>query len=438
MKRNRLVLTVTSILLLCAMTFSFVGCAVQSEADTNEKAEVNKEQLSVTKKLSEGIRPNAVRINDLSPVDNKKYADFAVRLFKESEKSGENTLISPLSVIYALSMTANGAKGETLRQMEEVLGMSKDELNSYLFSYVRALPQGDSYKLTLANSVWFKDSENFKVNEDFLQTNADYYGADIFKAPFNEETLRDINSWVNENTDGMIPEILDEIPPMAVMYLVNALTFEADWIDQYDKDSVRESTFTKEDGRSETVEYMNGSEDCYLEDENAVGFMKYYKGKKYAFVAMLPDEGVSVSEYAASLDGEKLCNILKNKSEHKVLTKIPKFTADYSVNLNTILSSMGIKDAFDGAKADFTGLGNSDDNNLFIRRVLHKTHIEVGELGTKAGAATAVEIALKGSVSHTPPKAVYLDRPFVYMLIDCENNIPFFIGTMMDPTASAK
>jgi len=166
--------------------------------------------------------------------------------------------------------------------------------------------------------------------------------------------------------------------------------------------------------------------------------MKYYKGKKYAFVAMLPDEGVSVSEYAASLDGEKLCNILKNKSEHKVLTKIPKFTADYSVNLNTILSSMGIKDAFDGAKADFTGLGNSDDNNLFIRRVLHKTHIEVGELGTKAGAATAVEIALKGSVSHTPPKAVYLDRPFVYMLIDCENNLPFFIGTMMDPTASAK
>jgi len=442
MKRNRLVLTVTSILLLCAVTFSFVGCAAQSETETNkkaetqtetkEKAEVNKEPLSVTKKLSEGIRPNAVNANTLSPADNKKYTDFAVRLFKESEKSGENTLISPLSVIYALSMTANGAKGETLRQMEEVLGMSKDELNSYLFSYARALPQGDSYKLTLANSVWFKDSGDFTVNEDFLQTNADYYGADIFKAPFSDETLRDINNWVNENTDGMIPEILDFIDPMAVMYLANALAFEADWDEKYYEGSISEGTFTGEDGKTEVVEMMYGSESSYLEDSNATGFIKYFNGEKYAFAALLPDEGVSVSDYVASLDGEKLYSILESKKEARVLTKLPKFETDFKVDMKDVLFSLGMKDAFDGAKADFTNLGTYEPINIHISRVLHKTHIEVGPQGAKAGAATAVEfLGMGGPTILEPLKEVYLDRPFVYMLIDCENNVPFFIGTVM-------
>jgi len=441
MKRNRLVLTVTSILLLCAVTFSFVGCAAQSEAETSkktetqtetkEKAEVNKEPLSVTKKLSEGVVPNAVNANTLSPADNKKYTDFAVRLFKESEKSGENTLISPLSVIYALSMTANGAKGETLRQMEEVLGMSKDELNNYLFSYARALPQGDSYKLTLANSVWFKDSGDFTVNEDFLQTNADYYGADIFKAGFDEQTLRDLNAWVNENTDGMIPKILDEIDPMSVMYLINALTFDAKWESIYYENEVFESVFTREDGKTEKVELMDGSGNYYLEDENAVGFIKYYKGRNYAFAALLPDEGVSVSDYVASLDGEKLYSILTNLKKDQVLTKIPKFKTDYSVEMSEILESLGMKDAFVFNKADFTGLGSSDMGNLYIGRVLHKTHIEVGEIGTKASAVTLVDVACGASPPPTSPKEVYLDRPFVYMLIDCENNVPFFIGTVM-------
>ena len=177
---------------------------------------------------------------------------------------------------------------------------------------------------------------------------------------------------------------------------------------------------------------MYGSEGTYFEDEKATGFMKRYKGGKYAFVAMLPNEGVSVSEYIASLDGESLNALLANPQYGTVHTSIPKFETEYKVEMSEILQDMGMTEAFDMYNADFEGLGTSTGGNIYISRVLHKTFISVGEKGTKAGAATIVEMKDGAAAEPTEPKEVYLDRPFVYMLVDCENNIPFFIGTMMD------
>ena len=416
MKKTRISLVIISLLLVCAMAVNLTGCTMKVQA----------------KDLMEGITPNNVdALDDLSS-QNADVTDFAIRLFKASNENGKNTLISPLSVLCALAMTANGAEEETLAQMEEVLGMTTDELNLYLYSYMKNLPQGDKYKLSLANSIWFTEDERFTVNQDFLQTNADYYGADIYKAPFDKQTLKDINNWVKQNTDGMIPEILDQIPPEAIMYLVNALAFEAEWSEIYEKHQVKDGEFTKEDGTKQDVKFMYGSEGTYFEDEKATGFMKRYKGGKYAFVAMLPNEGVSVSEYIASLDGESLNALLANPQYATVRTSIPKFETEYKVEMSDILQSMGMTEAFDIYNADFEGLGTSTGGNIYISRVLHKTFISVGEKGTKAGAATIVEMKDGAAAEPTEPKEVYLDRPFVYMLVDCENNIPFFIGTMMD------
>ena len=416
MKETRISLVIISLLLVCAMAVNLTGCTMEVQA----------------KDLMEGITPNNVTAMDDFSSQNADVTDFAIRLFKASEESGKNTLISPLSVLCALAMTANGAEEETLQQMEEVLGMTTEDLNLYLYSYMKNLPQGDKYKLSLANSIWFTEDERFTVNQDFLQTNADYYGADIYKAPFNEQTKKDINNWVKQNTDEMIPEILDRVPVDAIMYLVNALAFEAEWSAIYKKDQVREGVFTKEDNTKQNVDFMYGSEGTYLEDENAAGFMKYYKGGKYAFVAMLPDEGVSVSDYIASLTGESVNALLTNPQHTTVYTAIPKFETEYSVEMSEILKDMGMPKAFDPNNAEFEGLGTSSAGNIFISRVLHKTFISVGEKGTKAGAATVVEMADGAAAEPQEPKEVYLDRPFVYMLIDCENNIPFFIGTMMD------
>ena len=414
--KTRISLVIISLLLVCAMAVNLTGCTMEVQA----------------KDLMEGITPNQVNAHDdLSP-QNAEVTDFAIRLFKASEVSGKNTLISPLSVLCALAMTANGAEEETLAQMEDVLGMTTAELNLYLYSYMQNLPQGEKYKLSLANSIWFTEDERFTVNQSFLQTNAEYYGADIYKAPFDKQTLKDINNWVKQNTDDMIPEILDKIPDEAIMYLVNALAFEAEWMEIYEKQQVRDGKFTKEDGTKQNVEFMCSTEGTYLEDENAIGFKKYYKGGKYAFVAMLPNEGVSVSEYIVSLTGESLNALLSNPQYGTVHTSMPKFETEYTVEMAEILKGMGMTEAFDMYNADFEGLGTSTAGNIYISRVLHKTFISVGEKGTKAGAATVVEMADGAAAEPQEPKEVYLDRPFVYMLIDCENNIPFFIGTMMD------
>ena len=372
----------------------------------------------------------------ISPVileeQNVAVTDFAVRLFQQSMKAGENTLISPLSILAALSMTANGADGETLSQMESVLGMPAEELNAYMYAYMQGLPKANAGKLALANSIWFTDDEKFTVNRGFLQTNADYYGAGIYETPFNNTTRKDINLWVKENTDGMVKDLLDEIPEEAIMYLVNSLAFEAEWQKVYEEVQVREAIFTKDNGDKQKTELMYASENVYLKDEHAKGFMKYYEGNQYAFVALLPEEGISVDAYVHSLTGEKIRALLENAESTSVDTAIPKFETEYEVEMSDILKGMGMPLAFDPDFADFTRLGTHGDGNIYINRVLHKTFLSVAEKGTKAGAATAVEMVTESAMEmKEEPKEVILDRPFVYMLVDFDQQIPFFIGTVM-------
>ncbi len=411
---NRKHFAAIGLILILSLLFSMTGCAPSVQA----------------KDLMEGVTPKDVGSTEDLSVGSAPITDFAIRLFAASQEEGENTLLSPLSVLYALAMTANGAGGDTLAQMELVLGMETQALNQYLHSYMEQLPQENDYKLCLANSVWFTDDERFTVKEDFLQCNADYYGADIYRAPFNNSTCKDINNWVREKTNNRIPEILDEIPEDAVMYLVNALAFDAQWDVIYKKSQVHSDTFTAADGMEQTAEFMYGEEMHYLEDEYATGFIKYYKDRKYAFAALLPNENVSVSDYISSLNGVHLNELLSNPQQTIVNTSIPKFETQYSVEMSSILQDMGITAAFDKSTADFSGLGSSTGGKIYISRVPHKTFISVAEKGTQAGAATAVEFVVEAAPMST--KTVYLDRPFVYMLIDCETHIPFFIGTLSD------
>lgn len=365
-------------------------------------------------------------------------SDFGVRLFRTGVEEGKNTLISPLSVLYALAMTANGADGDTLAQMEAVFGMDCENLNSFMLAYMDHLPEAKDYKLHSANSVWFKGDPNFSVEQNFLQTNADYYGAGIYKAAFDAGTRNDINNWVKEHTDGMIPQIIDEIPETAVMYLVNALAFEARWEEIYDEFQVREGRFTTEDGTRQNVDMMHSEESAWLEDDKATGFIKYYQDRRYAFVALLPNEGISIAEYVGSMTGERLLELLSNPEDTTVFASIPRFETEYDTEISEVLQEMGMTDAFDRQTANFSRLGvyTGDGVNVYINRVLHKTCISVAEQGTRAGAATAMEMNADGAVIMEESREVILDRPFVYMLIDCETNLPFFIGTMMDMEAN--
>ncbi len=400
-------------LLAAACFLGTTGCASQSIAATDLTKNVKK-------------TPQVICLDeDALTQTTGAMTGFGVKLL-QSEMENENPLLSPLSILAALSMTANGAAGETKTQMEQTLGADTGSLNAY-FSMLQA-SLGNDKQLKAANSIWMKDTDTLHVEDAFLQKNADFFGAGIYSAPFDDSTKTAINDWVSKHTDKMIPKILDEIPSDAVMYLVSALAFDAKWDRPFKSYEVWDGAFTARNGQEQTGDFLHGAVGQYLSDEHAEGFLKPYADGKYAFAALLPDETTSIDDYVNQLTGERLHAILASPIDESVEIALPKFKAEFSAELSENLKALGMTDAFDGANADFTALGTSDEGNIYISRVLHKTFIQVDEEGTKAGAATAVEATTESAALY--PHSVILNRPFVYMIVDLETGLPIFLGAL--------
>lgn len=408
-----------SIALAAVLTFSLTSCFFTKASVTD---------------LMSGIKPAAVEKPTGEEAFLSEQANFATELFASVSDGKTNTLISPLSVALALGMAANGAGGETLEEFESLFGgMSVDELNRQFASLTASLTNGDKYKLDIANSIWMKNDDSLAVKDSFLQAGADYFDADAFKIDINDGAVKKINEWVSENTDGMIEKMIDELDPATVMVLINTVLFDAEWQDVYTERNLTEGTFTASNGERREVTMMNSTESTYIETENATGFIKNYEKGKYKFVALLPNEDVSLSELIDSLDGESLIGLSKNALKGcTVVAKLPKFEYDYGIELNDILASMGLTDAFSPEEADFSGISDrAEELMLYISRVLHKSSIVVGPQGTKAAAATTMEV-LCGSAAPTDIKYVTLDRPFMYMIIDGTTSLPIFMGAVTD------
>lgn len=358
---------------------------------------------------------------------------LGLSLLQTHLQSEEDGLISPLSILYALGMTMNGAAGETLEQMESALRGTAADWNTYL-SYLLEDTEEHQGELHLANAIWLRDEENrLTVKESFLQTVTDYYHAPAYAAPFNESTVKDINSFIKKHTDGMIEEVLDEISHLAVMYLVNALGFEAEWMDAYNEYQVREGVFTNAAGEAQTVDFLHSAEHTYISCNGADGFLKYYRGGDYAFAALLPPEGQSAEDYVAALTADALCEALKNHRYRDVIAAIPQFEQRTSMELSEALKAMGMTDLFHEDNADLSAMGSSTLGNLYVSRVLHETAISVTPQGTKAGAATVVEV---NDAAAAPPEEepveVILDRPFLYLLVETNTMTPLFMGVLGD------
>ncbi|MGN0330607.1 MAG: serpin family protein [Kineothrix sp.] len=429
MMRKRSRMAALGILLSLTALFCLTGCG-KASGEEKELPEEEKAGPQI-QELTAGLKGDtATEEPQAAEGEMEALADFGVRLFQQSLEEGKNTLISPLSAALVLGMAANGARGETLSQMEEVIGLPIDRLNASLYVYRKNLPEGERYQVRTANSVWFREDASLAVEEDFLQAAMDWYDGEVFRAVFDDAAVKAVNDWVSENTHGMIKEIMGEASREAVMYLINALTFEAQWERIYYDHQVSEGVFTREDGTEQAAELMYSEEYSFLEDERATGFMKYYSEGKYAFAALLPHEGTDLSDYASSLTGEGLKKLLAGAQETEVRTRIPRFQCEYSVEMGKILMAMGMTRAFEMENADFSGIGSFKEGNLCISRVLHKTFIQVDTEGTRAGAAALTEVA--AGASPTEPKEVYLNRPFLYMIVDCETYTPLFIGAVMD------
>ena len=338
-------------LLASACVLAASGCAAKSASVENLMKDTKKEQTE--------------SLYDTSVVQDTATAltGFGIKLLQNAMAEA-NPLVSPLSVASALSMTANGAVGETKTQMEQTLGADTGSLNAY-FSVLQTYLK-DNQQMKLANSIWMKDTDTLHIEDAFLQQNANVFGAGIYSAPFDDTTKTAINNWVKENTDGMIPEIIDKIPTDTVMYLVNALAFDAKWASVFQSSDVWDGTFIARDGRKQTGAFLHGEVGQYLHDEHAEGFLKPYEGGRYAFAALLPDETTSIEDYVSRLTGEQLHAILTSPGDETVEIAMPKFKSEFSAELSDSLQALGMTDAFDGEKADFTALGTSDEGNICI------------------------------------------------------------------------
>ncbi len=433
-----------SLVLAAALLLSLVACGRNPAAQTTTAQQPAEITQAPTQALIPG--PKKVQAADLlenftpQPVEEKK-ADAAyiqaaytwsARIFQktyQAEEADKTLLISPLSILTALAMTANGAGGNTLKEMEALLGsgsLSLAELNAYLHTYLNTLPSSEMAKFSFANGIWFKDVERFVVEDAFLQKNVNYFDAAIRKAPFDDSTVQEINQWVDLHTDHMIPSLLSELSEDTLMLLINALVFDAKWEVPFDRAEAIKGPFANLEGGEDQAEYMYGTEYLYLEDENTIGFMKEYKGDSYRFVALLPKDEKGFESWIDGISGESLQALLAGVSREKTYISLPKFSYDYSTGLTKVLHDLGMKDAF-GDSADFRGI--SEETKLYISNVIHKTHIDLDSDGTRAAAVTAVTLDSATAIEE-PPKEVYLTRPFVYMIIDTATNLPIFMGTV--------
>lgn len=353
------------------------------------------------------------------------YMDFAANLLKNSS-SDESVVLSPLSLYTALSMTANGASGKTLRELEKAMGqdLNISEINTfihYLNERVKVLNNEEGY-VNSANSLWIRD--NYSVKAQFLQTVVNYYDAEVFRTELKAE---EINSWIENKTDGEITDMLSALDKDTALVLVNALLFDDEWLTPYEENDVYDAGFRGINGE-EFVSFMSSNE-MLIESKDAKGMIKSYKNTPCKFVAILPDEKISIDEYVESLSGAKLENLLNSASGvNRCVAHVPEFNLRSKLSLNETAKTMGMKLMLTD-EANFDALTMSE--NLKVTDILQESFVDVSPKGTKAGSSTAIAVK-PGASSATESDIVSLvfDRPFVFMIVENESNLPLFIGTV--------
>jgi len=364
----------------------------------------------------------------------KASADFSLDLFKRcvaAKGKNANVTVAPMSVMTALSIAANGAKGKTAKQMRAVLGdgASMAQINQNLSWYNSKLVNKKKAKLRSANAIWYHNGTYLKVRKAFMKAAKRYYQANIAAADFSDPaTTASINAWVAKQTNNMIKQVIDRLDKQDRLAIVNALYFDAEWADPYEKGSAVKASFHAANGKERTVQMLHGTEHTYISGKNETGFVKPYAAG-YSYVALLPKEGMSLKKYVSTLNGSTFRRLISRATTDTVYTALPKYSISYTnEEMEKQLAAMGMPKAF-APTANFTGMATDASGNLYLGKVIHKTKIRLDEQGTKAAAVTAV-VAKANAAFNPDPKTVTLDRPFVYAIIDNTTKLPVFMGTV--------
>ena len=370
---------------------------------------------------------------------------FGFELLHKLFQSGgdESIFISPLSISLALAMTYNGAAGDTQAAMAEALdlaGRSLEEVNTGYSQLLENLLSSDpEVELNIANSLWAREGREFY--EDFLQRVRDSYQAECETLDFvgdPQGSVDTINGWVDTNTKGKIPKIVDFLSPDTAMVLLNAIYFKGAWDGKFDPADTENKPFYLLDGSEKLVPMMSrsGAYPVVSGDGFRATRLPYGENRVCMYI-FLPNSDSSIHEFMEKLDsalweryvGELVAMTeLPQFSLGEVEMQLPRFKLEYDVELRDALSAMGMGVAFSPGAADFSKMGPPP---LWIDRVIHKSFVEVNEEGTEAAAATAV-IMLDAAVEEDPFRFV-VDRPFFFAIRDDDTGAVLFMGVVTEP-----
>jgi serine protease inhibitor len=358
---------------------------------------------------------------------------FGLQLLQRlhAAESQPNVLVSPLSVSMALGMAMNGAAGETYDAMRSTLGfgnLPEDEVNAAYRGLIAQLRARDArVEFQLANSVWYR--QGFAVKQPFLLAAQQHFDASVQALDFSSPAApRTISQWAEDRTGGRIRDLVEQIDPLDVMFLVNAVYFKAPWQHPFEPAATQQRPFRRAEGSSVSVATMTQDRALpWFRDDDVQLVELPYAGGSFSMVLIAPASGTGLDGLVARLSAQQWEQWLSRLETGRVMLSMPKFRFDYGVQLLPALEALGMGIAFRPRDADFTRIADHDD--LHISAVQHKSFIDVHELGTEAAAATSVTI----SVTSMPPELRF-DRPFIFAIRERSSGTILFIGRVADPS----
>ena len=358
------------------------------------------------------------------PAAEGSKTGFALSFFKEVNKMSnpsDNVVTSPYSAGAALSMLEEGAQGQTKAELDNAL-------NGCLFSNQK-LQGGDSVTVKSANSLWL-DSD-FSVRNHYVSLLQKDYDALVETLRFSDPaTVRAINNWCAENTEGKIDEIIDRLTPGDVMVLLNALYFNAPWQDRFDPAMTSKADFLAVSGlRKVDMLYRRGHYN-YAEYQGCQMIELPYMGSTYSMSVVLPPQGMNIDALVPYLNENIYDQAMNMLAPVEVKFRMPKLKMETEMLLNDVLMGMGVKTAFTGA-ADFKGI--SEMGPLVLSQVKQKCYIDVSESGTEAAAVTSIQVRLTSVRPENDVKTMTVDRPYLFFIADRESDNILFAGKIVNP-----
>ncbi|MCS7168615.1 MAG: serpin family protein [Gemmatales bacterium] len=362
--------------------------------------------------------------------------EFAFALYSQVRGEKGNLFLSPYSISTALAMTSSGADGNTLSQMEKALRfpVGQARLHPAFGLLLKQTRSGKGYQLHVANALWCQTGVPFR--EDFLSINEKYYdakptGVDFAASP--EQARLTINAWVEKQTQEKIKDLLKPgvISALTRLVLTNAIYFKGDWARKFDPKQTRDEPFWLNPTTQVKVPMMRQTgEFPYLVQGDFQALELPYAGEEISMVILVPTKADGLAELEKSLTTEKFHEVLKKLHPTPGLeVAVPRFKVTAEFNLNQALSNLGMIDAFDDRKADFSRISPvARKQGWHITAVVHKAFVEVNEEGTEAAAATGVVIGIRSL-----PPSFRADRPFFFLIRDKRTNSILFMGRVVDP-----